>query len=117
VDGWEIVAALGGAPDKGEGAIEAAEMSAAFVGPDFVLLTYMSNWQGRARLGALRCVQAQPVCDDYTTTGGNLGQRRPTGLRRWTIVPRSPNFAQMRPVIVLATEHLAATWQRGQTSG
>jgi hypothetical protein len=92
-------------------------MSAAFVGPDFVLLTYISKL---ARPAASAQFLASTLSWCVTTTPpprGNLGQRRLTGLRRWTIVPRSANFAQMRLVIV----PLPNTWQPlgngGKTSG
>ena len=43
----QMVAALADDPYDGEGAIGATQMAGAFVGPDVVLLTYVSNWQGR----------------------------------------------------------------------
>lgn len=43
----QMMAALAEDPYDGGGAIAATQMAGAFVGPDLVLLTYVSNWQGR----------------------------------------------------------------------
>lgn len=43
----EMVAALANKPFRDLGAIEATDMAGAFVTPDLVLLTYVTNWQGR----------------------------------------------------------------------
>ena len=43
----EMVSALVGELSDGAGAIEATEMADAVVGPELVLLTYVSHWRGR----------------------------------------------------------------------
>lgn len=43
----EMMAALARVSSRGEGAIEATEMTGAVVSPDLVLLTYVSDWRGR----------------------------------------------------------------------
>jgi hypothetical protein len=72
----EIVAALAGGPSGGEGAIQATEMAGALVGPDLVLLTYVSDRQGAgsaqlavATLSRRMAALAPP---------GHLGRRRPS---------------------------------------